>query len=777
MPAAAPTAEQFTLRPRRAVYMKPAPAAFEGIETLEAMDAAYRALCAILFNYLPNSGHPGGSISSGRIVSSLLYKNLRYDFSRPDTIDNDVLVYAAGHKAMGLYAMYALRDEWMRIARPDLLPAEGRRMRLEDLLGFRRNPTQSTPLFRQFKSMALDGHPTPMTPFVPVATGASGVGDCSAVGLALAAMDAFGPQGPRVHILEGEGGMTAGRVHEALATAATAGLSNTIMHLDWNQASIDSDRVTAEGDKPGDYVQWDPRELLYINDWNLIEAGDGSDFRCVLAAQQAALALDNGQPTAIVYRTTKGWKYGIEGKGSHGAGHAFCSEAFYTAVEPFETAFGVKLPHFEGEKTPDRVEAAYWETLLAMRQAFETKRPDVTRFVGERVSEAGRVTLKGRTVRAGGPDLAALYASDLKPEVTPDALKLEVGKSATIRGALGDTLGYLNSITKGAIVACAADLAESTSVSPVSKAFAKGWFHAKNNPLSRLISVGGICEDAMGGVMSGVSSLGLHIGVSSSYSAFIAPLEHVPARLHSIGQQMRHEATGEPYRVWIMVNAHAGPLTGEDGPTHACPQPLQLLQDNFPKGALITLTPWDPSEVWPLLMAGLRARPAVLAPFVTRPANPVPDRVKLGLPPASAATKGVYAVRRGGKATVVLQGHGVAHYFMRDVLPKLDAAGVKLNVFYVSSVELFDRLSDAEKREAFPPEMAFHSMGITDFTLPTLWRWVRSDAGLAATLYPSKTLGYLGSGSGDKVFEQAGLTGPGQLAAIMAWVKSVEAKG
>ena len=437
----------------------------------------------------------------------------------------------------------------------------------------------------------------------------------------------------------------------------------------------------------------------------------------------------------------------------------------------------MKLPRFEGEKTPERVEAAYWDTLLTMRKAFETKRPDVARFAAERVAEAAKATPKGRAVRAGGPDLAALYASDLKPEAVPEPLKLETGKAATIRGALGEALGFLNSVTKGAVIACAADLAESTSVSPVGKAFGKGWFHAKSNPASRLISVGGICEDAMGGVMAGASSLGLHIGVSSSYSAFIAALEHVPARLHAIGQQMRHEATGEPYRAWIMVNAHAGPLTGEDGPTHACPQPLQLLQDNFPKGSLITLTPWDPQEVWPLLIAGLRARPAVLAPFVTRPACPVPDRAKLGLPPASEAAKGVYAVRRGGKAAVVLQGHGVAHHFMRDVLPKLDAAGVKLNVFYVASAELFDRLSDDEKRAIFPPEMAFASIGITDFTLATLWRWVRSDAGLAASLYPAKSLGYLGSGSGDKVLEQAGLTGPGQLAAITAWVKSVEAKG
>ena len=34
----------------------------------------------------------------------------------------------------------------------------------------------------------------------------------------------------------------------------------------------------------------------------------------------------------------------------------------------------------------------------------------------------------------------------------------------------------------------------------------------------------------------------------------------------------------------ILVCAHAGLKTGEDGPTHADPQPLQLLQENFPHG-------------------------------------------------------------------------------------------------------------------------------------------------------------------------------------------------
>ena len=31
--------------------------------------------------------------------------------------------------------------------------------------------------------------------------------------------------------------------------------------------------------------------------------------------------------------------------------------------------------------------------------------------------------------------------------------------------------------------------------------------------------------------------------------------------------------------------------TGEDGPTHADPQCLQLIQENFPPGIMVTLTP------------------------------------------------------------------------------------------------------------------------------------------------------------------------------------------
>ena len=87
----------------------------------------------------------------------------------------------------------------------------------------------------------------------------------------------------------------------------------------------------------------------------------------------------------------------------------------------------------------------------------------------------------------------------------------------------------------------------------------------------------------------------------SSYAAFIAPLGHIAARLHAIGAQARQSLSGDPYKPMILVCAHAGLKTGEDGPTHADPQPLQLLQENFPRGTMITLTPWEPQEMWPLL--------------------------------------------------------------------------------------------------------------------------------------------------------------------------------
>lgn len=749
--------------------------------SLTLFDLIYRTLCAILYNYVPNSGHPGGSISSGRIVASLLFDAMEYDFKDPDRQGADLISYAAGHKAMGLYAMWALRNEVVAAGAPELLPAVKMQMRLEDLLGFRRNPVTQTPLFTRFASRPLDGHPTPLVPFVRLSTGASGVGVPASLGLALAAMDLYGrDSAPKVHIIEGEGGMTAGRVSEAMAMAATACLGNAIMHLDWNQASIDSDHVCADGSRPGDYVQWSPAELAYLHDWNVITVEDGTDLPRIMTAQRVAAHGINDQPTCIVYRTVKGWRYGIEGCRSHGAGHKFCSPEFHACLEPFEKEFGLAFPRFEGEKSPERVEEAFWDTMLVVRSAVRS-RQDWAMGLAERLKESRRrLEKRKRTIAAGRPDSSLLYNTSIRADLTPEELRLQPGSMTTLRAALGDALNHLNRQTKGAILATAADLCGSTSISNTNRGYPPGFYNAAHNPGSRLVACGGICEDAMGALMTGVSAYGRHVGAASSYGAFIAALEHVAARLHAIGQQNRRELTGEAYNPFILVCAHAGLKTGEDGPTHADPQPLQLLQENFPSGAAITLTPWEPQELWPLLVAALHARPAVMAPFVTRPEERVPDRPALGLPPASAAARGIYPWRRADSrgrphhGTIVLQGSGVATEFASCVLPEIDRLGLRMNVMYVASAELFLMLPRREQEEIFPSVLFGEAMGITDFTLPTMFRWVVSQDGRERSLHPFRSGRYHGSGPAHTVMLEAGLDGRSQLDAVLSYAKACE---
>ncbi len=740
------------------------------IEHFTRLDLIYRSLSAVLFNFA-QSGHPGGSVSSGRIVETLLFDMMDYDIGDPIRRDQDLLSYAGGHKALGLYAMLALRNEVIRLTAPEMLPDDVRlRLRFEDLLGFRRNPTRSTPLFRRFGSKPLDGHPTPATPFVKLATGASGVGMGSSLGLAVAAADYYGPKAPRIHILDGEAGLTPGRVAEAVSFAGTAGLSNVVVHLDWNQSSIDSDAVTREGTRSGDYVQWDPMEFFYLHDWNVVEVPRGFDLQMVSAGQRRALEFDNGQPTAVVYRTVKGWRYGIEGKKSHGGGHGLCSREYFAALEPL---FGDQvLPTCAPDASEADVEATYWATLQAFTALLQAETP-MRETIAARVAAArSRLDTSARTARAQAPVVDSIYELS-KPGATPDELVLEVGSKVALREALGSALGYLNRGSGGAVMVGAADLLGSTAISKATIGFPAGFYHRESNPGSRTLSVGGICEDGLAAVLSGVSSFGVHVGAGASYGAFIAPLGHIASRLHAIGNQMRHEVDGEPNRPFVLICGHAGLKTGEDGPTHADPQALQVIQENFAPGMAISLTPWDPQELWPLVSASFAARPAVIAPFVTRPKEVVVDRRSLGLAPVSEAVDGVYLLKAASGSrdgTLVLQGSEVAYAFVDETMPLLRDAGIDLDVFYVASVELFDRLPAERQEVIFPVERANEAMAVTGFTLPTIYRWIRSDLGRRNTLYPFRQGHYLGSGSGEMVVHEAGLDGEAQFAQIRSYV-------
>ncbi|MGE5848887.1 MAG: hypothetical protein ACM362_02025, partial [Candidatus Methylomirabilota bacterium] len=439
--------------PRRGIYVDVAnvlksekpPLSSEEIGHFEALDLIYRSLCALLYNYVPMSGHPGGSISSGRFVAGLLFDALTYDLAQPDREDADIISYAAGHKAMGLYAMWAIRDEVARFGTPDLLPKEVKfRLRLEDLLGFRRNPITKTPLFTRFGAKALDGHPTPQTPFIRLSTGASGVGVASSLGLAFGAKDYYGADAPRVHIVEGEGGLTPGRAYEALAAAGTASLGNAILHLDWNQASIDTNRVCREDGQPGEYVQWTPTELFHLHDWNVVFVPDGKDFQQIIAAQRAAAAITNGQPTAVIYRTVKGWQYGIEGKAAHGAGHKLCSDGFCQALAGLTGKADMMLPTCEAGKqrcvsTPEGpaiMEQCFWESLQIVRKVIADSRPAADALAARLAAARDRLNRLHRRPRPDAPRVNAVYELAAKGASTPAELQLKPGTVTTLRAEL-----------------------------------------------------------------------------------------------------------------------------------------------------------------------------------------------------------------------------------------------------------------------------------------------------------------------------------------------------
>ncbi len=119
----------------------------------------------------------------------------------------------------------------------------------------------------------------------------------------------------------------------------------------------------------------------------------------------------------------------------------------------------------------------------------------------------------------------------------------------------------------------------------------------------------------------------------------------------------------------------------------------------------------------------------------------------------------------------------MTYAFVSEALPLLDSEGIDCRVYYVASAELFDALPRERRRELFPEEHAQTAMGITGFTLPTMYRWVRSRSGLEASLHPYRRGHYLGSGQGEVVLAEAGLDGESQFAAVRKYLDETVRSG
>jgi transketolase len=214
------------------------------------------------------SGHPTSGMSAADLMAVLVANHLRYDFDTPKEPTNDRLIFSKGHASTLYYA---------------ILKAVGA-ITDEELL-----------TYRQFGSI-LEGHPTPLIPWVDVATGSLGQGLPIGVGMGLAGK--FLDRLPyRVWVLCGDSEMAEGSMWEAFEHAAHYELDNLTAIIDVNRLGQRGE--TMIGWNTGIYV-----ERARAFGWNAIEV-DGHDVEEIDRAYREA-AETKGRPTVVVARTLKG---------------------------------------------------------------------------------------------------------------------------------------------------------------------------------------------------------------------------------------------------------------------------------------------------------------------------------------------------------------------------------------------------------------------------------------------------------------------------------------
>lgn len=240
------------------------------------------------------SGHPTSGMSAADLMATLLVRHFRYEWDHPENSANDHLVFSKGHASPLLYAMFkatgAITDE--------------------ELLTYRKLGSR------------LQGHPTPVLPWVDVATGSLGQGLPIGVGIAIAGKQ-LERANYRVWVLCGDSELSEGSIWEAFDKASFYGLSNLTAILDIN-------RLGQRG--PTEY-EWDLDVYL-----RRVEAFgcralvvDGHDVEAIDQAYERAKATTD-RPSVIIAKTIKGKGFGEIEDDEHWHGKALPEDMAERAI-------------------------------------------------------------------------------------------------------------------------------------------------------------------------------------------------------------------------------------------------------------------------------------------------------------------------------------------------------------------------------------------------------------------------------------------------------------
>jgi transketolase N-terminal domain/subunit/transketolase C-terminal domain/subunit len=237
---------------------------------LAVKDADIRALIVEQCrDAVDKSVHAGGAFSATIPLVTLYYGGfLRLDASDPARAGQDMFVLSKGHAVAALAAIHA---DLGYIDRRVLVNSRS-------------------------ASSILNGHPGPLLPGVPIATGPMGQGLGVAQGFAIA-----GRMSPRfdVFALTGDGELQEGPIWEAVMYAGQAHLDNLCVLVDRNYGQLDIHTRTV-------FPMPDLQPVFRSFGWDAYDV-DATDFEGLYAALERFRDHPrNGKPTAIICHATKG---------------------------------------------------------------------------------------------------------------------------------------------------------------------------------------------------------------------------------------------------------------------------------------------------------------------------------------------------------------------------------------------------------------------------------------------------------------------------------------
>jgi transketolase len=662
---AASQPERFQYRPEGGAYLNLKGAALPSLPDIDEQKIA--ELCRIVRGLTfaavdgAKSGHPGGSSSKTEMLITLLTSGvLGFDALVPKHTGRDRVVWSAGHCSPLAHSVVALVYEALR-KKGVKLPAEaqGATVYPEELAAFRTFDGPS-------------GHVESHYALADTSTGSSGHG--ISAGLGFAVLHRSCGLATRAFVIAGDAETEEGMTYESRNVASALGIQNLVVTLDYNQQGIDGPIFDA---MPSPYLNhW------FAPGWNIIEVDGHSIRELAYAYRLVDKGFGTQKPTVIVCHGLKGKHYGkLEGSAdSHGT--PLPHPEYVEAMKKI----GFDIPGKEGDVAADIrvvVEALgapvndYFVERLQAGAARLAPEPELKRRI--------EIALPGRPM--------ADYRTFERPATLPPELVFKEGSAVPTRKASEAWFEWAMKNTAFFYIG-SGDLMKSILTGKAENVYG---VLGKDNKLGRGLRFG-IAEQNMA-MMSTALAQDTLPGGFRPMSAFATYGVFTPMMANSVRMTLiNNDVNPLAKAFFIMLAAHDGPETGEDGPTHHGLFWMSLFTA-YP--GIKVYKPMDANETVEMLFhAAKKGEPVAFS--VARPPTPVLVRGN-GIPPAIEAIKGAYVFRQfrgNGKRKLVLAvcgGQVMAN--LLKVLPDIEeTADVK--IVAVTSPQLYEELRASDPKQA-----------------------------------------------------------------------------